>query len=69
MKSCIEGIICRKPTNPNQQTQQNIPKPYTNNIFFKKKIKKINTQSKKSRVGNMKYFEKNREPIPFLEDG
>ena len=40
-------------------------KPNSNIIFSNLNI---NTKSKKSRARNMKYFEKKRKPIPFLED-
>ena len=64
-KTCILGIILPKPTKLIHQTQQNINKPYSNIIFSN--LNK-NTKSKKSRARNMKYFEKKRKPIPFLED-
>ena len=64
-KTCIIGIILQKPTKPIHQTQQNINKPYSNNIISN--LNK-NTKSKKSRARNMKYFENKRQSIPFLED-
>ena len=55
------------------QNQQNpyikLNKTSINHIltsYFQISIK--NTKSKKSRAGNMKYFENKRKPIPFLED-
>ena len=65
MKTCKTSIILSISVKPIQQPQQYKPKPCSNNKFCKTQQ---NTQSNKSRVGNMKYFEKIRKPIPFLED-
>ena len=65
MKTCIVGIILPKPIKTIQQIQQNIHKPYSTSYF---QISNKNIKSKKSRARNMKYSEKKRKLIPFLED-
>ena len=52
--------------NKNHKTNstKKLPKPYSN-IMFSNLNK--NSKIKKSKAINMKYFEKNRKPIPFLE--
>ena len=51
-------------THITNSTKKELPKPYLNIIFSN--LNK-NSKIKKSKAINMKYFEKNRKPIPFLE--
>jgi len=64
MRTCISSIILSKTTKPIQQTQQkflnHIRTSYISNLNNYSKIKK-------SKTINMKSFEKNEKPIPFLE--
>ena len=64
MKACISSIILSISTKPIQQTQQYTLNPYSNISFFKSPQKLKNQETK---AINMKYFEKNGKPIPFLE--
>ena len=63
-KACKIGIIFWKPTNPNHQTQQNIPKPYSSIIFSN--LNK-NTKSKKSRLESRNTLRKIEIPYLFLK--
>ena len=60
-KTCKIGIIFWKPTNPNQ-----LNKIYPNHIRASYSQQKHKTQEIKARI--KKFFKKNREPVPFLED-
>ena len=65
MKTCKTSIILSKSTKPIKQTRQKkLPKPYSNIIYSN--LNK-NSKIKKSKAITMKYFEKNRKLIPFLE--
>ena len=63
-KACKIGIIFWKPTNPNHQTQQNIPKPYSSIIFSN--LNK-NTKSKKSRLESRNTLRKIEISYLFLK--
>jgi len=64
MKTCKTSIIESISTKPIQQTQQKYPNHIRTSYFqISTKTQKI----KKSKAINVKYFEKNGKPTPFLE--